>query len=91
MNNPYIQNLEKARLAKMMLYSKPIRFRYEFTDPRNRFIYGWLDSFLSNFPVSQHNADWFISYLSETPWAIERAGGAAYIRSIFQGIWCGNG
>jgi hypothetical protein len=86
MNNPYINTLEKSRLEMMMAYSKPIRFKYTFTDSRNRFIYGWLESFLLNFPANQHADEWFLYYLSETPGAIERAGGQDYVRDIFRGV-----
>ncbi|GHV79458.1 hypothetical protein AGMMS49944_12490 [Spirochaetia bacterium] len=66
-------------------------FRYKFADPRHRFIYGWLESFVLNFPVNQHTANWFISYLSETPWAIENAGGKSYIMDIFRGLEVASG
>ncbi|GHV79151.1 hypothetical protein AGMMS49944_09420 [Spirochaetia bacterium] len=82
--NPYYSSHEKVLLVRMLMRGKC--FRHEFVDSRHRFIYSWLESFLLNFPVNQHAPDWFLCYLSETPWAIERAGGKSYIMDIFRGL-----
>jgi hypothetical protein len=65
-----------------MVSGSPVRYRY-FSDPRNELIYDNL-AYLQT-QVYMPGVELLIHYLVECH-ALDRAGGKAYVRSIFRGI-----
>jgi hypothetical protein len=73
---------ERFLLCHLMVSGSPVRYQY-FTDPRNRLIYEYL-SWLQT-QEYRPGVNSLVRYLNECG-ILKRAGGEAYVMSVFRGI-----
>jgi hypothetical protein len=73
---------ERLLLCRLMVSGNPVKYGY-FTDPRNKLIYSYLAYLQKQEYMPGVNS--LARYLDECG-VLDRAGGAAYVRSVFQGI-----
>ena len=84
-NNTYLQDHERGKLALMLAHGRIFYPKRPFADSRHKAIYLNLVDFLQTFPDHQINAGWFAYYLAENE-QVQICGGKEYVMSIFRGI-----